>query len=205
MLFIGVCGASGSGKSTLAEALRNRLGDRCYVIQQDAYYKDHPDMTFEERGLLNYDEPEIFDHDLLLQDIETLMAGGCITRKQYNYATHRRADSDEMIAPHEVIILEGIHCFHDRRLCDKMFLKLYMKVEPDICLLRRIQRDINERGREIDGISMQYLSTVKPMYDKYIRNYVSEADVIVAHGGKNARIVEILAGYVQDELGKREA
>lgn len=205
MLFIGVCGASGSGKSTLAEALCNRLGDRCYVIQQDAYYKDHPDMTFEERGLLNYDEPEIFDHDLLLQDIETLMAGGCITRKQYDYALHRRADSDEMIAPHEVIILEGIHCFHDRRLCDKMFLKLYMKVEPDICLLRRIQRDINERGREIDGISMQYLSTVKPMYDKYIRNYVSEADVIVAHGGKNARIVEILAGYVQDELGKREA
>lgn len=200
MLFIGVCGASGSGKSTLAEALRNRLGDRCYVIQQDAYYKDHPDMTFEERALLNYDEPEIFDHDLLLQDIETLMAGGCITHKQYDYALHRRADSDEMIAPHEVIILEGIHCFHDRRLCDKMFLKLYMKVEPDICLLRRIQRDINERGREIDGISMQYLSTVKPMYDKYIRNYVSEADVIVAHGGKNARIVEILAGYVQDAL-----
>lgn len=200
MLFIGVCGASGSGKSTLAEALKNKLGDRCYVIQQDAYYTDHPDMTFEERAVLNYDEPEIFDHDLLLADIEALMAGKCITRKRYDYAEHRRCDSDELIAPHEVVILEGIHCFHDRRLCDKMYLKLYMKVEPDICLLRRIQRDINERGREIDGISMQYLSTVKPMYDKYIRNYVSEADVIVAHGGKNARIVEILAGYVQDAL-----
>ncbi len=200
MLFIGVCGASGSGKSTLAEALKNKLGDRCYVIQQDAYYKDHPDMTFEERAVLNYDEPEIFDHDTLLADIEALMAGKCITRKRYDYAEHRRCDSDELIAPHEVVILEGIHCFHDQRLCDKMYLKLYMKVEPDICLLRRIQRDINERGREIDGISMQYLSTVKPMYDKYIRNYVSEADVIVAHGGKNARIVEILAGYVQDAL-----
>ena len=200
MLFIGVCGASGSGKSTLAEALKNKLGDRCYVIQQDAYYTDHPDMTFEERAVLNYDEPEIFDHDLLLADIEALMAGKCITRKRYDYAEHRRCDSDELIAPHEVVILEGIHCFHDQRLCDKMYLKLYMKVEPDICLLRRIQRDINERGREIDGISMQYLSTVKPMYDKYIRNYVSEADVIVAHGGKNARIVEILAGYVQDAL-----
>ena len=200
MLFIGVCGASGSGKSTLAEALKNKLGDRCYVIQQDAYYTDHPDMTFEERAVLNYDEPEIFDHDLLLADIEALMAGKCITRKRYDYAEHRRCDSDELIAPHEVVILEGIHCFHDQRLCDKMYLKLYMKVEPDICLLRRIQRDINERGREIDGISMQYLSTVKPMYDKYIRNYVSEADVIVAHGGKNARIVEVLAGYVQDAL-----
>jgi len=203
MLFIGICGASGSGKSTLAEALCNRLGDNCFVIQQDAYYYDHPDLTFEERAVLNYDEPGIFDHDLLLEDIEKLMAGQTTTRKKYDYAQHRRVECDEIITPHEVMILEGIHCFHDKRLCDKMYLKLYMNVEPDICLLRRIQRDIKERGREIDGISTQYLSTVKPMYDKYIRNYVDAADVIVAHGGKNARIVEILAGYVQDELNKR--
>ena len=102
-----------------------------------------------------------------------------------------------------MLIIEGIHTFHDPRLCEMMYLKLYMKVEPEICLLRRIQRDIKERGRDIDGISTQYLSTVKPMYDKYIKNYVNEADVIVAHGGKNARIVDILAGYVQDELNKR--
>lgn len=100
------------------------------------------------------------------------------------------------------MILEGIHCFHDERLCELMYLKLYMSVEPDICLLRRIQRDIKERGREIDGISMQYLTTVKPMYDKYIRNYVKQADVIVANGGRNARIVDILAGYVQDALSR---
>ncbi|MBR4082115.1 MAG: uridine kinase [Clostridia bacterium] len=200
MLFIGICGASGSGKSTLAEALCEKLGDRCYVIQQDAYYFDHPNLTFEERTLLNYDEPEIFDHDLLLADVKKLIAGEPITRKAYDYAEHRRADTDELIYPHEVMILEGIHCFHDERLCELMYLKLYMKVEPDICLLRRIQRDIKDRGREIDGISMQYLTTVKPMYDKYIRNYVEHADVIVAHGGKNARIVDILAGYVQDAM-----
>lgn len=200
MLFIGICGASGSGKSTLAQALCEKLGDRCYVIQQDAYYFDHPNLTFEERTLLNYDEPEIFDHDLLLADVKKLIAGEPITRKAYDYADHRRADKDELIYPHEVMILEGIHCFHDERLCELMYLKLYMKVEPDICLLRRIQRDIKERGREIDGISMQYLTTVKPMYDKYIRNYVEHADVIVAHGGKNARIVDILAGYVQDAM-----
>ena len=201
MLFIGICGASGSGKSTLAEALCEKLGDRCYVIQQDAYYFDHPNLTFEERTLLNYDEPEIFDHDLLLADVKKLIAGEPITRKAYDYADHRRADhEDELIYPREVMILEGIHCFHDERLCELMYLKLYMNVEPDICLLRRIQRDIKERGREIDGISMQYLTTVKPMYDKYIRNYVEHADVIVAHGGKNARIVDILAGYVQDAM-----
>lgn len=204
MLFIGVCGASGSGKSTLAEALRDRLGNKCVVLQQDAYYRDHSDMTFEERALLNYDEPVIFDHDSLLEDVQKLMAGAPITRKQYDYAEHRRADSDDLIAPPEVLILEGIHSFHDERLCKLMYLKLYINVEPDICLLRRIQRDIKERGREIDGISAQYLATVKPMYDKYIRNYVEQADVIVAHGGKNARIVEILAGYVQDALRGEE-
>lgn len=203
MLFIGICGASGSGKSTLAESLARKLGDRCYVLQQDAYYLDHANLTFDERAVLNYDEPAIFDHDLLLSDIRALMAGQPITRKAYDYAQHRRADTEDVIQPHDVLILEGIHSFHDPRLCELMYLKLYMNVEPDICLLRRIQRDIKDRGREIDGISAQYLNTVKPMYDKYIRNYINEADVIVARGGKNARIVDILAGYVQDELAHR--
>ena len=102
-----------------------------------------------------------------------------------------------------MLIIEGIHVFYDERLCELMFLKLYMSVEPDICLLRRITRDINERGRSIENISVQYLSTVKPMYDKHIRNYIELADVIVAHGGRNARIVDILAGYVRDELRLR--
>ncbi len=204
MLFIGICGASGSGKSTLADALKAKLGDRCYVINQDAYYRDHPQLSFEERSVLNYDEPEIFDHDLLLADMKTLLRGEPITRKAYDYSQHRRADTSELIYPHDVMILEGIHCFHDERLMELMYLKLYMNVEPDICLLRRIQRDIKERDREIDGISVQYLTTVKPMYDKYIRNYINHADVIVAHGGRNARIVDILAGYVQDELNKEE-
>lgn len=204
MLFIGICGASGSGKSTLADSLAARLGEKCFVLQQDCYYKDHSHLSFEERVVLNYDEPEIFDHDLLLSDVKTLLSGQPITRKAYDYAQHRRADTQELIQPPEVLILEGIHSFHDPRLCELMYLKLYMKVEPDICLLRRIQRDIKERGREIDGISMQYLATVKPMYDKYIKNYVNSADVIVAHGGKNARIVDILVGYVSDELNNRE-
>lgn len=200
MLFIGICGCSGSGKSTLAEALCSKLGERCYVINQDAYYRDHPNLTFDERKLLNYDEPEIFDHDLLLTDVKKLMNGQPITRKAYDYTQHRRADTQELIFPHDVMILEGIHAFYDERLLELMYLKLYMDVEPDICLLRRITRDITERGRTIDNISMQYMITVKPMNDKYIKNYIKQADVIVAHGGKNARIVDILTGYVQDEL-----
>ena len=201
MLIIGVCGASGSGKSTLAEALCKAIGKGSRVINHDSYYLDHSHLPFEERTQLNYDEPVIFDHDLFLQDMQTLLSGQSITRKNYDYSQHRRADTQDSIDPPEVLVIEGIHVFFDERLCKLMFLKLYMSVEPDICLLRRITRDIQERGRAIDNISRQYLTTVKPMYDRYIRNYIELADVIVAHGGRNARIVDILAGYVRDELG----
>ena len=201
MLFIGICGASGSGKSTLAQELAKMVGKSILIINQDAYYFDHPDMSFEERCELNYDEPGIFDHDLLLEDINQLLSGQRVLRKRYDYPNHRRApQKDEYLEPHDVIIVEGIHAFHDERLRKMMDLKLYMHVEPDICLLRRIQRDINERGRAIDNISSQYTTTVKPMFDQYIRNYEQYADVIVAGGGKNAKITEILAGYVNNDL-----
>ena len=204
MIFIGICGASGSGKSTLAESLASALGNHALVLQQDCYYKDHSHLPFEERCKQNYDEPGIFDHDALLADVQSLMNGQPITRKGYDYAGHKRADTDEIITPPDVLILEGIHCFHDKRLLELMYLKLYMNVDADICLLRRIERDINERGRSIDSISQQYRSTVRPMFEQYIRNYVNLADVIIARGGKNARIVEILTGYVADELHKRQ-
>lgn len=204
MLMIGICGASGSGKSTLAYELCRSIGEGCKVINHDNYYRDHSDMPFEERCKLNYDEPDIFDHDLFLEDIQKLMAGESITRKRYNYTEHCRNDTADLIAPPEVLIVEGIHMFYDERLRDLMFLKLYMSVDEDVCLLRRITRDINERGRSIENISEQYMNTVKPMYEKYIRHYIEMADVIVAHGGRNARIVSILSGYVRHELSKKE-
>ena len=201
MLFIGICGASGSGKSTLAHELATMVNRSILIINQDAYYYDHPDLSFDERCRLNYDEPSIFDHDLLLEDVKMLLSGKSVSKKRYDYALHRRADATgEMLEPHDVIIVEGIHAFYDPRLLELMDLKLYVHVDADICLLRRIVRDINERGREIDGISSQYISTVKPMFDQYIRNYEQHADVIVARGGKNAKITEILAGYINNDL-----
>jgi len=201
MLFIGICGASGSGKSTLAHALTTMVNRSILVINQDAYYHDHPHLSFEERCKLNYDEPSIFDHDLLLDDIKKLLSGERVQKKRYNYAKHCRDDEEEaFLEPHDVIIVEGIHAFYDERLREMMDLKLFVHVDPDICLLRRIQRDINERGRAIDNISEQYTSTVKPMFDQYIRNYEQYADVIVARGGKNAKITEILAGYINNDL-----
>ena len=201
MLFIGICGASGSGKSTLAYELAKMVNRSILIINQDAYYHNHPDLSFEERCQLNYDEPSIFDHDLLLSDVKALLEGKTVTKKSYDYANHCRNDrADEVLTPHDVIIVEGIHSFYDERLRDMMDLRLYVHVEPDISLLRRIQRDIKERGRQIDNISAQYMATVKPMFDRYIRNYESFADVIVAGGGKNAKITEILAGYINNDL-----
>ena len=201
MLFIGICGASGSGKTTLAEELAKMANKSILIINQDAYYYDHPDMSFEDRCQLNYDEPGIFDLDLLLDDVRNLLSGKRVLRKRYDYSNHRRApQSEEYLEPHDVIIIEGIHAFHDERLRNLMDLKLYVRVDSDVCLLRRIQRDINERGRAIDNISSQYLSTVKPMFDQFIRNYEQYADVIVAGGGKNAKINEILASYINNDL-----
>ena len=201
MLFIGICGASGSGKSTLAQELATMVNRSILIINQDAYYLDHPNLSFEERCRLNYDEPSVFDHDLLLEDVKKLLAGERVPKKRYDYTHHCRADLPGVfMEPHDVIIVEGIHAFYDPRLRAMMDMKLYMHVESDICLLRRIERDIKERGRQIDNISMQYTTTVKPMFDQYIRNYEQYADVIVAGGGKNAKITEILAGYINNDL-----
>lgn len=201
MLFLGICGASGSGKSTLAKELATMVNRSILIINQDAYYFDHPDLSFEERTRLNYDEPSIFDHDLLFEDVKSLLERKRVVKKQYDYTRHRRADArNEFLEPHDVLIVEGIHAFYDPRLRSLMDMKIYMHVESDVCLLRRITRDINERGRDIDGISSQYMNTVKPMLDQYVRNYEQYADLIVAGGGKNAKITEILAGYINNDL-----
>ena len=200
MLVIGICGAGGSGKSTLARELEARLDQKCVYLKQDSYYKDHPNMTFEERARINYDEPDAFEHDALRDDLFALREGRPITAKCYDYVQHRRCDADELIRPAEVVLLEGLHIFYDECVRDLIDFKIFIQVDPDVCLLRRVKRDIRDRGRDIEGIYRQYLDTVKPMYEKYIRNYVKYADLIVARGGKNARIVDILAHYINSGL-----
>ena len=200
MLIIGICGASGSGKSTLAKALASRIEKPCVYLKQDSYYKDHPDMSLEERERINYDEPEIFEHDVLREDLIKLKNGQPITTKEYDYTQHRRCDSDTLIQPADVVLLEGIHVFYDPLVRDLLDFKIYIQVDPDVCLLRRVKRDLRDRGRTIESVYRQYLETVKPMYEKHIRNYVEYADLIVARGGKNPRIVDILVHYINSGL-----
>jgi uridine kinase len=202
MLTIGICGASGSGKTTLADELAQRLGERCVYLKQDAYYRDHSELAFEERCRVNYDEPEAFEHDALYEDLAALKSGRMITRKGYDYSLHRRSDPGDAIAPAEVAILEGIHAFYDARVRDILDMKIYIQVDPDICLLRRFQRDISERGRDVESVAKQYMETVKPMYEKHIRNYSMYADVILANGGKNPRFVDMLMLYIDSEMHK---
>ncbi|MEG1524094.1 MAG: uridine kinase [Clostridia bacterium] len=201
MIIVGICGASGSGKSTLAKRIKDSLACSCTIVGQDCYYKSFPDIAFEERVKLNYDEPSIFSIDEMLADVQTLARGESIPTKGYDYAKHLRADQPDLpIEPPEVLILEGIHMFYDKRLCDMMALKVYLHVDVDICLLRRIKRDIKVRGRTIDNIATQYVDTVKPMYEKYIADYINDADFAVMRGGKNRMAIDAISAYLTTKV-----
>ena len=204
MLTIGICGASGSGKTTLAEELAAQINGRAILLNQDAYYRDHPSLSFSEREKLNYDEPGIFEHDLFYSDMNALKNGQAISRKAYDFANHRRADTEDIIEPADALIVEGIHVFYDPDVRSLMDFKIYINVDPDICLLRRVQRDILERKRSVEGVANQYLTTVKPMFDRWIRNYIDYADIIVTRGGKNQRIVDILAFYINNGMNEEQ-
>lgn len=202
MIIVGVCGASGSGKSTLAKRIKDSLTCSCTIIGQDCYYRSFPQIPFEQRCKLNYDEPAIFDFDEMYADVRSLSEGKPIATKGYDYAKHLRSDQPDLIQPPEVLILEGIHMFFDERLTNLMALKVYLHVDVDVdvCLLRRIKRDIKVRGRSIDSVADQYLTTVKPMYEKYIVNYINDADFAVMRGGKNRMAIDAISAYLTTKL-----
>lgn len=201
MIVVGICGASGSGKSTLARRIQDSLACSCVIIGQDCYYRTFPELPFEERAKMNFDEPSIFEFDELIKDVDTLAAGSPITTKGYDYDRHLRADRpDILIQPPEVLILEGIHIFYNKELCEKMALKVYMHVDADVCLLRRIKRDIKSRGRTIDNIAAQYMETVKPMYEQYIADYINDADFAVMRGGRNRMAIDAISAYLTTKV-----
>ncbi|MEG1548046.1 MAG: uridine kinase [Clostridia bacterium] len=200
MIIVGICGASGSGKSTLAKEISDSLTCSVAVVGQDCYYRNHAHLPFEERVHINYDEPSIFDYDEMYADVCALADGKSITRKGYDYSNHMRADTDEVIEAPDVLIVEGIHMFRDPRMRDAMSLKVYMHVDKDVCLLRRVKRDIRQRGRSIENIAEQYLSTVKPMYEEYISKYIQDADFAVMRGGRNRMAIDAISAYVSAKL-----
>lgn len=204
-VIIGVTGGSGSGKTTVSRAIFEQLhGHSLLMLQEDSYYNDQSDMPFEERIKTNYDHPNAFDTELLVKQLKDLLDWKTIEKPIYDYTEHTRSSEVEKVEPKEVIILEGILALNDPALRDLMDIKIFVDTDDDIRIIRRIQRDIEERGRSLQSVIDQYKSTVKPMYHQFIEPTKRYADIIVPEGGENQVAIDLLVTKVRDILRKRE-
>lgn len=201
-IIIGVAGGTGSGKTTLTRRLKERFGDEMTVISHDNYYKAHDDMTYEERSRLNYDHPDAFDTDLLVEHIKALRAGETVACPVYDFTQHNRSKETLLIAPTGVIVVEGILIFADSKLRDLMDVKIFVDTDADVRILRRIVRDVKKRGRTLDSVVSQYLTTVKPMHEQFVEPSKRRADLIIPEGGKNPVALEMLIHRLESHLNQ---
>ena len=201
IMIIGVAGGTGSGKTTLARHIANAFGDRVAVITHDSYYRAQNDKSIEERALQNYDHPDAFETDLLCRHLEMLANGQAVDVPVYDYTIHNRADATVRVEPKSVIVLEGILLFSDEELRNKMDLKIFVDTDADERILRRIMRDTRERGRTLESVIKQYLTTVKPMHDAFVEPYKRYADFIVPGGGSNPVVLDMIMTRINKQLG----
>ena len=200
-IIIGIAGGTGSGKTTLTERLRDHFGqNEVSVINHDSYYKRHDELPYDERCKLNYDHPDSFDTELMVQHLQALRRGEAVEVPVYNYAIHNRSDQTITVRPAPVIIVEGILIFASPELCDLMDLKVFVDTDADVRILRRIVRDVKARGRTLDSVVTQYLTTVKPMHEQFVEPSKRKADLIIPEGGKNAVALDMLIKWVSNHL-----
>ena len=200
VIVIGVAGWTGSGKTTLVKALVNRFGDNISVLSHDNYYKRHDEMSYEERTHLNYDCPDAFDTDMMIDHLRMLKNGQAIDCPTYDYTIHNRAEEVLHIEPRRVIVVEGIMIFVNKTLCDEMNIRIFVDADADVRLCRRIRRDVKKRGRSIDSVIDQYLTTVKPMHELYVEPSKKNAHIIVPEGGKNLIALEMIINRIQRHI-----
>lgn len=201
---IGVTGGSGSGKTSVSQAIYNHFpGRSIMMLEQDSYYKDQSHLPFEKRLETNYDHPLAFDIDLLIQHIHDLLEYKSIEKPVYDYTKHTRSDKVFVQEPKEVIILEGILILEDPRLRDLMDIKVYVDTDDDIRIIRRIKRDIEERGRTLDNVIEQYLSVVKPMHHQFIEPTKRYADIVIPEGAQNEVAIDLLATKIKTIFDER--
>lgn len=200
VLVIGIAGGTGSGKTTITRKLLERFGDEVSVIKHDNYYKAHHEMTYEERSKLNYDHPDSLDTWMMIEDIKKLKAGIPAECPVYDFTVHDRSDDIEIVNPSKVLIVEGILIFADKKLCDEMDIKIFVDTDADVRILRRIIRDVKKRGRSLDSVVEQYLSTVKPMHEQYVEPSKRNADIIVPEGGHNLVALDMVIERVNAHL-----
>ena len=199
---IGIAGGSGSGKSTFAARLREQFPDSVALISCDNYYRAHDDIPLEERRKLNYDAPEALEFDLMVSHLRALKRGEAVDCPVYDFTLHNRSDKILRIDPKPVIIVDGILILSDPALRETFDLRIYVEADADERILRRARRDMEVRGRHIDDIMEQYLTTVKPMHEQYVEPSKKHADLIL-NGGMNPVALEIVAGRVRDFLENR--
>ena len=203
-IIIGVTGGSGSGKTTVAHAIFDQLhGNSIQIITQDTYYNDQSEMSMAERKAVNYDHPLAFDTALLVKQLDQLRHNHAIEMPVYDYEQYTRSSETVHVEPQDVIILEGILILDDERLRNLMDIKVFVDTDSDLRIIRRIKRDMQERGRSLDSVINQYLATVKPMYHQFIEPTKRYADIIVPEGGQNQVAIDLLATKVRDILVKR--
>lgn len=202
-ILIGIAGGSGSGKTTLADKLVECFGsDEVSIIRHDNYYKRHDQLTYEERSKLNYDHPDAFDTDLLCEQLKQLKEWHAIEMPVYDYSQHNRSDQVIVVHPAPVLILEGILIFAEEELCSLMDIKVFVDTDADVRILRRILRDVKARGRSLDSVITQYLTTVKPMHEQFVEPSKRRADVIIPDGGYNMVALEMLIQRVRSQLDR---
>ncbi|WP_049912488.1 uridine kinase [Natrialba hulunbeirensis] len=197
---IGIAGGTGAGKTTVARTVADTVGEAVTRIPIDNYYEDLSHLDRAERADVNYDHPDAFEWDLLREHLESLLMGQPIEMPQYDFERHTRTDDSVRVEPTDVIVLEGILALHDDEIRELLDLRVYVMTDADVRILRRIERDVVERGRELEGVIDQYLETVKPMHERFVEPTKKDADVIIPEGA-NRMAVDLLVEKVQAELG----
>jgi len=197
-IVIGVAGGSGSGKSTVVRRILETLGTAdVTVLEHDRYYRDHPELRLEERAALNYDHPDSLETNLLVEHVQTLKAGRSVDVPVYDFARHTRQATRDRLSPRTAVIIEGILIFADAELRSLMDVKVFVDTDDDTRFIRRLQRDVSERGRTVDSVIDQYLSTVKPMHLEFVEPSKRYADVIVPEGGHNQVAIDMLMTLIR--------
>ena len=200
MMIIGIAGGTGSGKTTITRRICQCFGEDVGVIYHDNYYKAHDDMSYEERTALNYDHPDAFDTDLLIEHLKKLRAGESVECPVYDYTVHNRSAETVVIRPAPVMIVEGILIFQSRELCREMDIKIFVDTDADVRILRRIVRDVRDRGRSIESVVNQYLTTVKPMHERFVEPSRRNADIIIPEGGHNKVALDMVMERIRSHL-----
>ena len=185
VIVIGIAGGSGSGKSTMIDLIKKEFDEEITIISHDSYYKRHDDMPFEERKKLNYDHPDAFDTDLMIEHLKKLKAWENIECPVYDYTVHNRTDKTIKLTPSKVVVAEGILIFESKELRDMCDIKIFIDTDADVRIVRRILRDVKDRGRSLESVIGQYLTTVKPMHEQFVEPSKKYADIIVPEGGYN--------------------